>query len=196
VRIGIYTGDYLRNSRIISFLDEYFLGNCFIYSFLTVSEIYESPTELDLLFLNTNEITHKDLSSIENAIDYPIILLDNKVNTQKNNLTIPLLFNRLNYTKALETVIKNADNIEKLVHFKQEGERVLIPLDNIRYIHSIKRETALYLKSLKTFKENERLGNLCSRIKDDRFLIIHNEYAVNMDYVKVLKGDNALLLDG
>ena len=196
MRVGLYIGNFERSARILEFLEEYFSGNCFVYSYLTAGEIYSVPHELDVLFLDTNHITSEEFIKIEETVKHPIILLDNKVKSTKNNISISLLFNNLNYTRAIKKVIDEARSIEKLIHFKKRAEKLLIPLNNIIYIKGDDRESELYLSTGKEFKTNERLKHLHTRIKDERFLLLHSDYAVNMDFVKVIKADTAVMTNG
>ena len=200
--IGLYISDYDRLLNITKFLNEYFSQNCFIYNFISSSEIYEIPQKLDVLFLDITELSENEINKIDNEAEYSIIFLYGKTvykpvlnDDSRIRLSIPLLFSKLNYKKALETVSQKSKNTEKLIHFKTKGknECIYIPLDNILYIHGTQKSVLIYLYDAGIFEANEQIKELFKRLSDSRFLFVHNEYIINMEHVRTEKGSEFLM---
>ena len=196
MRIGLFIGEYENNFRIVKFLYEFFLENCFIHSFFNADEIYEIPQKLDVLFLDTNAVSEDDFSKIENVTSCPVVLLDNRLKTRSNNhFTIPLLFNSFNYIKVLTEITEKFQDIEKLIHFKDKNEKILIPLSSIIYIYACDKKINLYLSNGTAFKASEGLKSIYERLADKRFLYVHSEYIVNMEHVKIMREDSFSMTD-
>ena len=195
MRIGLFIGDSEKNLRIIKFLSEYFKGNCFVYSFLTAAEIYDVKGMLDVLFLDTAFVSKAEFSKIEDAVSFPLILLYDKEKPRNDShISIPLLFNNLNYSRAISEAVNKSEGVEKLVCFTKKTEKNFIYLNKIIYIYGVEKELLVYLSNGTVFKASERLKNFYTRVADERFLIIHNDYMINMDFVKTMKDETVLMI--
>ena len=86
-------------------------------------------------------------------------------------------------------------NAEKLVHFKTKTEKTLISLNDIIYIHGHEKELSVYLTNTTKFEATERIKYFYERLNDPRFLLVHNEYIINMDLVRAEKKDSFLMAD-
>ena len=69
-------------------------------------------------------------------------------------------------------------------------------MNNIIYIQDMQEEEkwiSVYLANGTTYKAKELFKKLYGRLKDERFLLLHNEYIINMDYVKAIKTDTVVM---
>lgn len=78
-----------------------------------------------------------------------------------------------------------------LIH--RQGSTLAVPLRDIWYLESRLHKTSVVLKD-QTYACGERLDAMGEKL-DDRFVVCHKSYIVNMQYIRELQGKELLLAD-
>lgn len=113
-----------------------------------------------------------------------------------------ILKNSSNFDKSvnecIETILEKMQYAVKIHRFLfKEGKKV-VNEDNIVYIESNLHELCFYIMKheLEVHRLYDTLNNIENNLDNTKFVRIHQSYLVNMKYVKSMKLQKAMLIDG
>jgi len=186
-------------TEISAFVNDYFEGNCFLDLFLSYDEIMHFPENFDVFILEKSVLADDEFRELISRFSdsCKIICFANK--NEKLDENVDFVDLPVSTTKLKEILNGYSDlksSADRVFHFSVGREKRLVALHKIMYVENKNRISKIFLTNGKVYRVRENIKNIFNRIKNSDFIMTHNDFILNLAYVKKAEGDCFVLESG